>query len=50
VECSYGEVGWNLVKVRADKTYPNNMRTYERTLVNIKEDIQGHEFRDYVVV
>lgn len=50
VECSYGEAGWSLVKVRADKTYPNNMRTYERTLVNIREDIQSHEFRDYVAV
>ena len=44
VECSYGNTGWQLEKVREDKTYPNNLRTFERTLVNIKEDIQPSEF------
>ncbi len=44
VECGYGETGWYFVKVREDKTYPNNLRTFERTLVNIKEDIQPLEF------
>jgi hypothetical protein len=44
VECAYGDSGWYFVKLRPDKTYPNNLRTFERTLVNIKEDIQPGEF------
>jgi len=44
VECGYGDSGWYFIKVREDKTYPNNLRTFERTLVNIKEDIQPAEF------
>jgi mRNA capping enzyme, catalytic domain/mRNA capping enzyme, C-terminal domain len=48
VECSYGNTGWQLEKVREDKTYPNNVRTYERTIVNLKEDIQANEFHLYM--
>jgi hypothetical protein len=48
VECGYGETGWYFVKVREDKTYPNNLRTYERTIVNLREDIQAQEFKDYI--
>jgi molybdenum cofactor biosynthesis enzyme len=48
VECGYGETGWYFIKVREDKTYPNNQRTFERTLVNIKEDIQPNEFHLYM--
>ena len=44
VECGYGDSGWYFIKVREDKTYPNNLRTFERTLVNIREDIQPTEF------
>lgn len=44
VECSYGDVGWAIVKVRTDKTYPNNRRTFLRTIVNLREDIQRQEF------
>jgi hypothetical protein len=44
VECGYGDSGWYFIKVRPDKTYPNNLRTFELTLVNIKEDIQPTEF------
>ena len=44
VECGYGETGWFPVKIRTDKTYPNNRRTYNRTIVNIREDIQFSEF------
>lgn len=44
VECGYGPNGWFPVKVRTDKTYPNNRRTYSRTIVNIREDIQLSEF------
>ena len=44
VECGYGEIGWFVVKVRTDKTYANNRRTYERTCVNMRERIQLSEF------
>ena len=44
IECEYGDVGWRFVKCRTDKTYPNNHRTYLRTIVNIREDIQYQEF------
>jgi hypothetical protein len=44
VECGYGPLGWFVEKVRDDKTYSNNRRTYMRTLVNIREDIRVCEF------
>jgi hypothetical protein len=44
VECAYGETGWHIIKERPDKTHPNNKRTYERTLVNLRENIQPSEF------
>jgi len=44
VECGYGRIGWYVEKIRTDKTYANNRRTYFRTLVNIREDIQFQEF------
>lgn len=44
VECGYGQLGWSVEKIRTDKTYPNNRRTYFRTLVNLREDIQFREF------
>jgi hypothetical protein len=44
LECGYGPTGWYVVKVRTDKTHPNNKRTYERTLVNLREDIKLQEF------
>ena len=48
VECGYGDQGWFPVKLRTDKTYPNNRRTFSRTLVNIREDIQLNEFLSIV--
>lgn len=41
-ECSYDEdtSTWEPILKRTDKSHPNNKRTYERTLVNIKENIQ----------
>lgn len=45
VECEYGGNGWSIIKIREDKTYPNNRRTYERTLVNIKENITLSELK-----
>ena len=44
VECGYGDLGWFVEKIRTDKTHANNRRTYFRTLVNIRENIQLHEF------
>jgi len=51
VECMYitweeGPIWWKPIKRRLDKTHPNNRRTFYRTIVNIKEDIQMKEFLD----
>jgi hypothetical protein len=43
VECGYGELGWFVEKIRTDKTHANNRRTYFRTIVNIRENIQFAE-------
>ena len=47
VECGYGENGWCPVKIRTDKTHPNNRRTYSRTIVNLRENIQLKEFLQF---
>jgi hypothetical protein len=48
VECRYRNweypMWWEPLKQRTDKTYPNNRRTFYRTLVNIQEDIKINEF------
>lgn len=44
LECDYRDKGWTPVKERRDKTYPNNRRTYDRTIVNLRENIQLEEF------
>jgi len=50
VECRYvtweSPMWWKPLKRRKDKTHPNNRRTFYRTIVNIKEDIQMKEFLD----
>ena len=50
VECQYMIDGptpwWKPVGVRTDKDYPNNRRTFYRTIQNIKENIQRREFAD----
>jgi hypothetical protein len=50
VECKYvtseEPMWWKPIKRRTDKTYPNNRRTFYRTIVNIKENIQMKEFLD----
>lgn len=43
VECAFKNGQWALVKIRTDKNYANNKRTYERTLVNIREGIKFTE-------
>lgn len=44
VECGYGELGWFVEKVRTDKNYPNNRRTYYNTCTNLRENIKLSEF------
>lgn len=39
-ECSFDGDIWEPILKRTDKSHPNNKRTYERTLVNIKENIK----------
>ena len=50
VECKYmtweEPMWWKPLKRRTDKTHPNNRRTFYRTIVNIKENIQMKEFLD----
>jgi hypothetical protein len=42
-ECGYGETGWFVEKIRTDKNHANNRRTYFRTCVNLRENIQLEE-------
>lgn len=45
VECEFvAEKQWQVVQVRSDKHMANSEYTYQRTLVNIHEDIQLEEF------
>jgi|TARA_B110000503_G_C7148931_1_gene414258 hypothetical protein len=50
VECKYitheEPMWWKPLKRRTDKTHPNNRRTFYRTIVNIKENVQMKEFLD----
>jgi hypothetical protein len=50
VECQYitweEPLWWKPLKRRTDKNYPNNRRTFYRTIVNIKENIKMKEFLD----
>uniref|UniRef100_A0AB38ZM25 mRNA guanylyltransferase n=1 Tax=Mantoniella tinhauana virus 1 TaxID=3111543 RepID=A0AB38ZM25_9VIRU len=52
VECQYitweEPMWWKPLKRRFDKSHPNNRRTFYRTIVNIKEDIQMKEFLDCI--
>ena len=45
VECFLGsDKKWHLVKIRRDKSHPNNKRTFDRTLKNIRENILFSDF------
>jgi hypothetical protein len=48
VECEFMEndvpMWWRPIMERKDKTYPNNRRTFYRTIVNIREDIKMKDF------
>ena len=52
VECEYitneAPMWWRPIKRRYDKTYPNNRRTFYRTIVNIKENIKMKDFLDCI--
>lgn len=39
-ECSFDGTSWIPEKKRTDKSHPNNKRTFERTMINIQENIQ----------
>lgn len=43
VECRYDGKQWRVVKVRNDKSSPNDLYVYSKTLLNIQEDIQRSE-------
>jgi hypothetical protein len=43
VECNLSRGVWNVIGIRKDKKQANDILTYERTLVNIREDIQIEE-------
>jgi len=44
VECERTAGNWRPRMLRTDKSHPNDLLTYERTLVNIQEDIRLAEF------
>ena len=44
LECYYKEENFHPLLVRTDKKHANSLRTIERTLFNIKEDIQLKDF------
>lgn len=46
VECSFNieKNNFDPLLIRTDKTHPNSLRTVERTLFNIKENIELHDF------
>lgn len=45
-ECKFIKKGhtWQPIKVREDKNFPNARRTFYRTMINLREDIQVGEF------
>ena len=44
VECRLDGKDWRVMKVREDKTAPNDSFVFNKTVLNIKEDIQRSEF------
>jgi hypothetical protein len=40
LECYFDNGEWKPLKIREDKNYPNNKMTYDRTMVNIRENIK----------
>lgn len=48
VECLWKNSQWNPIRIRDDKSVPNNVETYQLTLQNIKENIKIEEIFDIV--
>ena len=46
VECEINNGVWRVVGVRTDKTQSNDLLTYEKTLLNIRENVLLHELFD----
>jgi hypothetical protein len=46
LECVYTSGSWKPIIVRKDKSHPNNLRTFERTKVNILENITLDELKN----
>ena len=49
VECEIVNNVWNVVCVRTDKKQSNDLLTYEKTMLNIRENIQLHELFDLFI-
>lgn len=49
VECEIVDNVWKVVCVRTDKNQSNDMLTYEKTLLNIRENIKLHELFDLFI-
>lgn len=48
VECAYENGSWHALHDRSDKNQANDMRTYTKTILNIKEDIKFCEIIQFV--
>ena len=46
LECVYRLGNWTPIITRTDKSHPNNLRTFDRTKVNISENITLDELKD----
>jgi hypothetical protein len=46
LECVYGSGVWTPIITRLDKVHPNNLRTLDRTKINIAENILFDELKD----
>mgnify|MGYP003331462792 CR=1 FL=1 len=44
LECKFKNDNFDPFLIRTDKTHPNSLRTIERTLFNISENIQIEDF------
>ena len=44
LECEYSDKNFIPLLIRTDKTHPNSLRTIEKTLFNINEDIKLNDF------
>lgn len=49
IECSYVDGTWKPLKIRTDKDYPNSIKTYNRTLSTIRENITLEEIVLYLI-